>query len=64
MLNDISHYKGKSKDELLYKYIRDRLDKSYRTYIKELDTSTSYLERRKEHRVLKKLNIYDKQNNR
>jgi hypothetical protein len=63
MLNDLSLYKGKSRDELLYKYIKDRLDKSYQSYIKELNTSTSYLERRREHRVLKKMNIYDKQSN-
>ena len=60
MLKDLQRYKGTSKGDLLYKYIRDRLDKSYNTYISELDNSAKYLERRTEKNVLKKMNNYDK----
>ncbi len=60
MLKDLQRYKGTSRGDLLYKYIRDRLDKSYNTYISELDNSAKYLERRTEKNVLKKMNNYDK----
>ena len=60
MLKDLQRYKGTSRGDLLYKYIRDRLDKSYNTYISELDSSAKYLERRTEKNVLKKMNNYDK----
>lgn len=60
MLNDLSHHKGTSKDDLLYKYIRERLNKSYNTYLSELDISAEYLGRRTDKNVLKKMNNYDK----
>ena len=60
MLDELQGYKGTCKSDLLYKYIRERLDKSYCTYIKELKSGTEYLERRNERNVLKKINNYDK----
>jgi hypothetical protein len=60
MLKDLSHYKGISKEDLLYKYIRERLNKSYNTYLSELDSSAKYLGRRTDKNVLKKMNNYDK----
>ena len=60
MLNDLSLHKGTSKDDLLYKYIRKRLNKSYNTYLSELDSSAEYLGRRTDKNVLKKMNNYDK----
>lgn len=60
MLSDISLYKCNSKEDLLYKYVRERLDKSYHTYLTELDSGAEYLGRRVEKNVLKKMNNYDK----
>lgn len=60
MLNDLQRHKGTSRNDLLYKYIRERLDKSYNTYLSELDAGAKYLERRTEKNVLKKMNNYDK----
>lgn len=64
MLSELSKFKGNSREELLYKYIEERLDKAYRNYVSELKSSTEYLSRRKENNVLKKVNSYDKKINR
>jgi hypothetical protein len=54
-LQEIQKYKCKNKDELLYKYIRERLDSSYKSYVKELSESVEYLSSRDNLRVFKKV---------
>lgn len=61
MLKELSQYKGHSKEDLLYKYIKERLDSSFSSYIDDMDTSVSYLGRRKELNVIKKINKHEKQ---
>lgn len=56
MLSDLQQYKNHSKDELFLKYINERLDKSFKTYEKELQDGLEYLERRNELNVAKKIN--------
>lgn len=55
ILTEVQKYKGKTKDELLYKYIRERLDSSYKSYVKELSESVDYLSSRDTLRVFKKV---------
>ena len=61
MLKELSEYKGHTKDYLWAKYVRERLDDSYNSYIGELESSGGYLGRRNELNLTRKMNTYDKQ---
>ncbi len=56
LLNELSNYKGHSREELLLTYINERLTQSFENYQYDLQQSLDYLTRRKELNVLKKLN--------
>lgn len=59
-IEELQEYKT-PKDELLEKYIKLRLDKSYNNYNQELEKCLDYLSRRNELNVTKKLNRMNKQ---
>ena len=59
-LNELQKYKT-PKNILLENRIKERLDKSYQSYTKELNASLDYLQRRNELNVIKKLNRMNKQ---
>ena len=47
----------RDRDKLFYFYVNDRLNKSIKTYYKELSNSVSYLENRKKiNKILKNIN--------
>ena len=45
-----------SKEELMLRYVSERLNKSYETYQKELSQGLSFLEQKHEKSLLKRLN--------
>lgn len=56
LLKDLKEYNHTNKEDLLLKYINERLDKSFETYQEELQTGFEYLKRRNELNVIRKLN--------
>ena len=60
MLSDLSQYKNSDKEELMLKYINERLDRSFQSYEADVKQGIEYLNHRNELRVLKKLNRMNK----
>ena len=56
MLSDIQKYKGHTRADLYFEYVKQRLEKSYNSYSEEIEQGTKYLERRDGLNVLKRLN--------
>lgn len=55
-LTELSRYHGNDKEELFLNYLNERLDKSFESYVEELDSSLAYLKRRNELNVARKMN--------
>lgn len=55
MLNDLQAHK-RDRESMMLEAINLRLETSYKTYCKELNTSLEYLERRNTLNVMKKIN--------
>lgn len=60
MLSELSQYKNSDKEELMLKYINERLDRSFQSYEADIKRGVEYLNYRNELRVLKKLNRMNK----
>lgn len=56
MLSNIQKYKGHTREDLYFEYVKQRLEKSYKSYSEEIEQGIKYLERRDELNVLKRLN--------
>ena len=55
MIQELSHYK-RDKETIMREAIAERLDASYRTYVKELSESIDFLEQRQALSILKRMN--------
>lgn len=56
MLSDLQCHKGHSREELMATMVNDRLNKSFESYNKELEQSLTYLAKKNELRMIRKLN--------
>lgn len=56
MLSDLSTHTETNQSKLFSRYVRERLEKSYEIYDKELQSSLDYLKRRNELNTIKRLN--------
>lgn len=60
MLKELSEYQGKDREQLFLKYVEERLNKSYQSYLHDITNGVGYLSRRNEHTVMKKYNTDEK----
>lgn len=55
IIKELDNYK-RNKEQLMYKYINDRLTKSLNSYYKELSDSVNFLNSKEELNIIKKIN--------
>jgi len=55
IIKELDNYK-RNKEQLMYKYINDRLTKSLNSYYKELRDSVNFLNSKEELKIIKKIN--------